>query len=351
MSKKSLELKIGIFILAAFTLLGIMLFVSGRHSIFKKGYSIRTSFSFVSGLNENAPVRLAGFIVGSVREIKLVEGKVLVTLWLEEGQKIYKDSKITINSLGLIGERYVEISQGTAAAGVAKAGELLPGEDPVSIAEIISRAEVITRGMESSMSSVNQILASPIARIYVDEILKNTRNLTEVTNEILSKNKDKISDSVDKLQHSSDLIEKSAMRLSSDYIKISDTINKTVDKNKESLDQSALKLKKWTDSLASSSDTLFDRINKTSAALTSMVVDNKADFNTTMKNIKNFSESLNDISDTFAVISAMLSKKDTTLGRIMTDKEMGDKFGKLVNNLYDLSVDVKQHPWKLLKKD
>jgi len=351
MGKKSLEFKIGVFILSACLLLGIMLFITGRHSIFKKGYSFKTTFSFVSGLNKNAPVRLAGFIVGSVREIKLVEGKVLVTIWIQEGQKIYRDSTITINSLGLIGEMYIEISSGTAASGLVKAGDLIAGEDPISIAEIISRAEVITRGMETSMSSVNQILASPIARIYIDEILKNTKNLTEVTNELLSKNKDKINTSVDNLQRSSELIEQSALRLHADYMKISDVITKTVDKNKDTLDNSTLKIKKWTDNLVTSSDTLFDRINKTSAALTSMVVDNKADFNQTMKNIKNFSESLDDISDTFASISEMLTKKDTTLGRLMTDRTMGDKFGKLVNNLYDLSVDVKQHPWKLLKKD
>ena len=117
MSFVEFEVKIGLFVFIAIILLTIITFSIGDF-LFKSGYNIDVIFSFANGVQNSAPVRLAGIEVGEVKEaavFKDQEGKtkVRLKLWLTSDANIENDSKVCINTLGLIGEKYVEIIPGT----------------------------------------------------------------------------------------------------------------------------------------------------------------------------------------------------------------------------------------------
>jgi phospholipid/cholesterol/gamma-HCH transport system substrate-binding protein len=84
-----------------------------------------TYFDNVQGLIPGAPIRLAGKDVGTVENVlfsDLGEGRppVQVDLLVEEAvqHRIREDSLATIATIGLLGDKYVEISMGTPAAQV-----------------------------------------------------------------------------------------------------------------------------------------------------------------------------------------------------------------------------------------
>src|SRR5262245_44022726 len=106
------ELKVGVFVLLG---LGVLGYLSTRVSdgIGKSedGVIVTVQFDSVAGLVSGAEVRAAGIRVGHVRSIELDHGKAKVELQLARGveQQIPKNSQATISSLGLLGEKYVEI--------------------------------------------------------------------------------------------------------------------------------------------------------------------------------------------------------------------------------------------------
>jgi phospholipid/cholesterol/gamma-HCH transport system substrate-binding protein len=106
------ELKVGIFVLVG---LGILVYFSTRVSdgIGKSedGVVVTVHFDSVAGLVQGAEVRAAGIRVGHVKSIRLDRGKARVELQLARGieEQIPKNSQATISSLGLLGEKYVEI--------------------------------------------------------------------------------------------------------------------------------------------------------------------------------------------------------------------------------------------------
>ena len=122
MSRDSgLELKVGSFVLMAALALTFFIISISDLSIFEKGHHIQVVFGFASGLRDAAPVRLAGVEVGLVKKLQVFvddadnrKTKVRVSVWIKDDISIPADSKITINQLGILGEKYLEIIPGSS---------------------------------------------------------------------------------------------------------------------------------------------------------------------------------------------------------------------------------------------
>ena len=113
MLKLTNEIKTGVVVVVAALLLLFLVYKIGGIKT-EKGYEGKNTFTYVSGLEENAPVKLAGVKVGEVKSVGCSydgdETRVLVTLKLDEKAKIREDSKLRISTAGLIGEKYIDIS-------------------------------------------------------------------------------------------------------------------------------------------------------------------------------------------------------------------------------------------------
>lgn len=92
----------------------------GNYPIFGKRYELLAQFDRVEGLREGDDVRIEGVARGKVRRLILNERGVLVGMEMEEPVKLFKDYRITAESLSLLGGGVVSIFRGTEAAGPAE---------------------------------------------------------------------------------------------------------------------------------------------------------------------------------------------------------------------------------------
>jgi phospholipid/cholesterol/gamma-HCH transport system substrate-binding protein len=105
------ELKIGIFLAVAIFVLAVFIFVVGDLSVLfrKPGYLLYVSYDSAAGLEKRALVRMAGVKVGYVKDIRLKGSKAEVQLNIDSGVNVPRGSKATLASLGLLGEKHIEI--------------------------------------------------------------------------------------------------------------------------------------------------------------------------------------------------------------------------------------------------
>ena len=75
MSERGVEFKVGLLILSAIVVAGVLIFVLGGFSL-RSGYSINVDYNFSGNIKPGAPVKLAGIKVGKVEEVKLMDGSV-----------------------------------------------------------------------------------------------------------------------------------------------------------------------------------------------------------------------------------------------------------------------------------
>jgi phospholipid/cholesterol/gamma-HCH transport system substrate-binding protein len=162
MSRDStLELKVGSFVLMAALALTFFIISISDLSIFEKGRHLKVIFGFASGLREAAPVRLAGVEVGLVKKLQVFvddqdgrKTKVRVYAWIKDNISIPADSRVTINQLGILGEKYLEIIPGTSADQIRDEG-LVVGHDPVPIEMITEKVDSLMGKLEITVDKVN----------------------------------------------------------------------------------------------------------------------------------------------------------------------------------------------------
>jgi len=172
MSKYSKEeVKVGSFVLMGVAALLFILFMMGAFRSTAGTYPVRILYNYISGLEKGAPVRYAGAEVGKVEKVEILtssdKSNIAVTLSVRDGIKIRKDSEAYIDTLGLMGEKYVELTPGTEGSPVVARGETLIGEDPMSINSFYKKGMAIADKvdknlvlMESFLQDSNELVGS-----------------------------------------------------------------------------------------------------------------------------------------------------------------------------------------------
>jgi len=118
----STAFRVGVLVVMALVFLSIGVFLIGNKDfLFSSTYRLKAEFQNVAGLNNGAAVRIAGIHQGTVKEIDLPsqpDGKVTVVMNVKSETRniIKKDSRASIKTEGVLGDKYVEISFGSPKA-------------------------------------------------------------------------------------------------------------------------------------------------------------------------------------------------------------------------------------------
>ncbi len=184
MSREShLELKVGGFVFLAVIALAFFVASVTDLSMFQKGNSMQVIFSFANGLKSAAPVRLAGVEAGLVKNMQVFtddndgkKTKVRVNIRINQGIEIPADSKVTINQLGLLGEKYVEIVPGKGTE-FLKANGVLIGIDPVPIEKVTEQFSTLTSKLETAIDGINNGILTEQNKLSLANTLADLRDV------------------------------------------------------------------------------------------------------------------------------------------------------------------------------
>ena len=175
--------KLGIFIFIGSTLLVIGIFLLGnKESLFRPTFTVKAYFKNIEGLRNGAPVRLGGIDVGSVKNIEIVKdttGKVEVTMRLhnEVQRFIRKDTKASIETEGLVGNKVVVLEIGSATADLIEEGGTIQAKDPIGFGAVIEETQGImgyTKEMTKNMADLFERInkgEGTIGKILTDDKL------------------------------------------------------------------------------------------------------------------------------------------------------------------------------------
>lgn len=184
----NLETKVGAFVVAGLVLMGTAIFLLGDYT-FEKRYQIYAEFHDVANLSKNAPVKLSGVEIGQVRDIELVDSHARVVLSIRKGVDVFKDAEFEIGSTGIIGSKYLQITQGHRQAGVIAPDSTVEGLDPQDIQKALSKAL-------ASLQNMLDDLQKPGPRGSLTGNLKDTvanvREMTANLNDLLEETKPKM---------------------------------------------------------------------------------------------------------------------------------------------------------------
>jgi len=159
------DLRVGALALAALALLAVAILTIGqRQQLFARHTRYQTSFANVSGLQTGAAVRLSGVDVGFVKAIDLPtdpeQGRIRVHFSIDADytERIREDSEAMIKTIGLLGDKYLEIRAGSPAAPRVPEGGHVRGRDPAEVEEWVAGGEDLMENLVSISASLKVIL-------------------------------------------------------------------------------------------------------------------------------------------------------------------------------------------------
>lgn len=176
---KTFELKVGIFVLIGAVILFLIVFSIGDINLIRSGYHINVVFNFAAGIGPSAPVRLAGVGIGEVEGIHLFydekekRTKAVLSAWIQQDTRIEEDAMATVNTLGLLGEKYLEIVPGTSGKRNLKDKDTIVGKDPVAmekitenLADLSNSVKTVVGRLEKGEGTIGKLLVED--KIYRD---------------------------------------------------------------------------------------------------------------------------------------------------------------------------------------
>ncbi|MBW3466320.1 MlaD family protein [Arthrospiribacter ruber] len=185
---------VGIFVLIGIAILvaGIMT-MGGQQKKFVKSISLNAVFDDVAGLQVGNNVWFSGVKIGTVRRINFYgDSQVEIVMNVEEKVREYirKDSKATIGSDGLIGNKIIVIYGGTTQAPSVESGDRLQAEMPLDTDRMMETLQennlnlvTITENLKVLTSKIAEgqgIVGTVMTDSLLGENFKNTLKNLEI---------------------------------------------------------------------------------------------------------------------------------------------------------------------------
>jgi len=294
MTGKGLEIRVGfaVVLAALVAIIGTMWFQ--KFQLAEKRYPIFVRFTDVGGLLTGDPIFVNGVEGGRVSQIELMEKSIVVEMGVKQGVSIPRDSRISLQAVGFMGERQVTILRGVSAATIAS-GDTVSGEIEMGLGEVMGQAGDM-----------------------MDDVRTTVRNLRELTDAI---NRD------GKLRAGI-----------ADFAATGKDIRRMTEENRA----------RFNTSLAN--------LEKSSSQLSMLLDKHYADLDTTLtavgaagKQMQTTVDHLTEISDNLKTISGNLKDGKGSAGRLLTDQTLVLRLESATASLDSLLKDMREHPGRYVK--
>jgi phospholipid/cholesterol/gamma-HCH transport system substrate-binding protein len=185
--ERRLIVRAGLFVAGALFLAALIIFLIGKEGrLFEKHLPYHGAFDNVEGLNLDSPVRLGGLNVGRVAAITFSPDlgdkriQVQIEISAKFAERLRADSVARIGSRGVLGDKVIDISLGSAdSPRIPVGGEIATGSsgDITSLlktsGEIMDNALAITRDLREGIAAYTH----PQVRSDVAGLIKSAREV------------------------------------------------------------------------------------------------------------------------------------------------------------------------------
>lgn len=209
MSKRLSDLKVGITIFIALVIFIIFVSIVGtENNVFSRNYELKVFLTNIEGLANGSMVTLGGMKIGQVRDFEFSRindtNGIVVTITIRRSYQelITENSTASIKTIGMLGDKYIDISIGKVNERKLSDGEFLPVKDIFSLENAANKLQVkldstfalinsslkdvkeITRNLVEGKGSLGQLITS---NSIADNINKTMYNINEITKAIVEK--------------------------------------------------------------------------------------------------------------------------------------------------------------------
>ena len=132
-------------------------------SLFRRGQEYRAIFGSVTGISLGDEVRYGGLLVGSITALELAPNdpsRIEVRFRVRRDTPMHADMKATITQVGLLGQPFLNLTPGTAAAPRLQPGDIVPSQDNLGFQDAMSRLALFLDRADTLLQGAERIVGT-----------------------------------------------------------------------------------------------------------------------------------------------------------------------------------------------
>jgi len=135
------EMTVGVFVFIGLLAVGWLAVIVGQvGGLGQSGYTLTADFDDVGGVRQGGDIMMAGVIVGRVDSVYLQDNDhASMILRINDGIQITEDAFASVRTKGIIGDRYIRITQGMEEDFLKPGNEIEETESAINIEDLISK--------------------------------------------------------------------------------------------------------------------------------------------------------------------------------------------------------------------
>jgi phospholipid/cholesterol/gamma-HCH transport system substrate-binding protein len=195
--KIDIEVKAGIFLfLGLFVVMVTILFMGGSKGLFEKQYKLFVDISDVGGLAKGAVVRSGGLVIGKVGEISFSENyeNVRITMLVNKSfqNRVREDSTVRFQTQGVLGDKFLEITGGTAGAPALAENSVVPAEAGKDLNAVMADGSNAVQLLKENLANLKVLTGALSKKGQMENIMKDlgetSVNMKEITKQMKASN-------------------------------------------------------------------------------------------------------------------------------------------------------------------
>lgn len=195
------ELKVGLLTLMA---LASVVFMSVKITSNQPGFgsyvTYRTMLDDASGIMEKSNIKVAGINAGKIKKIELSGNKALLTFEMRDGIKVTKNSRLTVKSVGFLGDKYIDVDLGAADAERLPEESFIPSEIGGGFDQLGKQAGEMIKEIKEVAVLIKESLKEKDGANRLEKITANIREITEDVKNLIKRNDGKIDEIVENVK-------------------------------------------------------------------------------------------------------------------------------------------------------
>jgi phospholipid/cholesterol/gamma-HCH transport system substrate-binding protein len=259
-----LETKVGAFFIAAIAVLGFLILRMEKLEMFGNRSETRmsTEFDQVAGLSVQGAIRVAGVKVGAVTAINLDGKRARVILSLPKDFAVYRDATAQLSSIGILGEKYIELDPGHPDAGRMPDDGVIPSRTAMGLDNLMETLGSIGKDVKNITGALSGSIGGEQGRQKLDEIIDNVRVLTGQLRAMAQENHGSINTTMANVQQMTAELRERLPRIAKQFEDLGQNLNDMVSQGRPELQGVLTDVRRLTASLQATSDNVKDITDK-----------------------------------------------------------------------------------------
>jgi len=286
--------KIGLFTLLGLVILGVFIMKIEDIPLGDAGdrQLLTVRLPSAAGIDRKDPVRIAGVRVGKVEEIRLAGSQALMVLSLSADVRLHQGASARIASLGMLGDKYVEVLPGDPDAPPLPAGSAIAGSAPPTFDEVLRVATDIGADVKEVTAALRSSIGGDQGGEKIAEIVDNIRELTA-------------------------------------------SLKVLIQDNQANVNATTANFRDFSATLRDELPLLAEKLNRLADQLGGVVGENRDNVQASLANIRDLSERLRTSADNVNAITGKIAAGEGTIGKLVNDETTVDNLNQTLDSIDD----------------